>query len=129
MAHNSSNYDIHHLCKNLHEFESECKIELVPVTNEKYITVKVGVRVNSYTDKRGVVRNVHEYLRFIDSYRFLPSSLEKLVSYLPTESFQILDSYFQNYQSIERELLHQKRFYPFNCFDSFEKFQESQLPP
>ena len=87
IAHNSSNYDILHLCKNLHEFESERKIELVPVTNEKYIMVNIGVRVNSYTDKRGVVKNVYEYLRFIDSYRFLPSSLDKLVSYLPTENF------------------------------------------
>ena len=120
IAHNSSNYDIHHLCKNLHEFESQCKIELVPVTNEKYITVNIGVRVNSYTDKRGVVKNVYEYLRYIDSYRFLPSSLEKLVSYLPTESFQILDNYFQNHQPIERELLHRKGFYPYSYFDSFE---------
>ena len=67
-------------------------------------------------------------MRFIDSYQFLPS-LEKLVSYLPTESFQILDNYFQNYQPIERELLHQKGFYPYSYFDSFEKFQENQLPP
>ena len=57
IAYNSSNYDIHHLGKNLHEFESECQIELVPVTAEKYITVNIGVRVNSYTDKRGVVKS------------------------------------------------------------------------
>ena len=90
IAHNSSNYDIHHLSKKSHEFESECKIVLVPVTNEKDITVNNGVRVNSCTDKRGVVNNVYEYLRFIDSNRFLPSSLEKLVSCLPTESFRKL---------------------------------------
>ena len=68
-------------------------------------------------------------MRFIDSYRFLPSSLEKLVSYLPTESFQITDNYFQNYQTIERELLHQKGFYHYSYFDSFQKFQDNQLPP
>ena len=38
---------------------------LLPTKN---ITVNIGVRVNFYTDKRGVVKNVYEYLRF---YRFL----------------------------------------------------------
>ena len=55
--------------------------------------------------------------------------MEKLVSYLLTECFQILDNDFQFYQPIERELFHQKRFYPYSFFDSFAKFQENQLPP
>ena len=54
--------------------------------------------------------------------------MEKLVSYLPTESFQILDNYFQNYQPKER-ILHQKGFYPYSYSDSFDKFNENQLPP
>ena len=129
IAHNSSNYDIHHLCKNLHEFDSECKIEIIPLTDEKYVTLSIGVKVNSFTDKRGVSKNVYEYLRFIDSYRFLPSSLDKLVSYLPSESFKILDNYFNEYQPFEQELLHQKGHYPYNYFNSFNKFAESELPP
>ena len=101
IAHNSSNYDIHHLCKSLHEFDSECK---------------------------GVSKNIYEYLRFLDSYCFLPSSLDKLVSYLPSESFNLLDNYFSDYQPIEKELLHQQRHYPYTYFTNFNEFSERELP-
>ena len=129
IAHNSSNYDIHHLCKNLHEFDPECKVDIIPLTDEKYVTLSIGVKVNSFTDKNGVTKNVYEYLRFIDSYRFLPSSLDKLVSYLPPENFKIMDTYFENYQPVEKELLHKKGFYPYNYFTNFDKFAEKELPP
>ena len=128
IAHNSSNYDLHHLCKNLHEFDSECKVELIPLTDEKYITLSIGVKVNSFTDKHGVTKNVYEYLRFLDSYRFLPSSLDELVSYLPPESFTLLDNYFNGYVPVEKQLLHQKGFYPYNYFTNFSKFAETELP-
>ena len=128
IAHNSSNYDLHHLCKNLHEFDADCKIEIVPLTDEKYLALSVGVVVNRFVDKRGVTKNVYEYLRFIDSFRFLPSSLDKLVSYLPAESFDLLDNYFDNFQHEEKKLLHQKGFYPYNYFDNFAKFNEKDLP-
>ena len=59
IAHNSSNYDIHHLCKNLHEFDPECKVDIIPLTDEKYVTLSIGVKVNSFTDKNGVTKNVY----------------------------------------------------------------------
>ena len=47
--------------------------------------------VRTYQDKNGVTKTVFEYLRFIDSYRSMGASLEKLVSYLPENKFEILD--------------------------------------
>ena len=84
--------------------------------------------VRTYQDKNGVTKTVFEYLRFIDSYRFMGASLEKLVSYLPEDKFEILDKVFPDYSKVERNLLHQKGYYPY-YFDNFEKFQEEKLPP
>ena len=74
IANNFSNYDIHHLCKNLHEFDSECRLDIIPLTAEKHVTLSIGIKVNSLSDRRGISKNVYENLRTTDSYRFLPSS-------------------------------------------------------
>ena len=129
MAHNLSNYDLHHVCLYIHKFKPGCKVDVIPNTDEKYITLTIGVPVRSYLDKNGVTKTVFEYLRFIDSFRFMASSLEKLASYLPKDKFKILDSCFADYSESDRDLLHQKGYYPYSYFDSFDKFQEEELPP
>ena len=129
MAHNLSNYDLHHVCLFIHKFKPGCKIEVIPTTDEKYITLTIGVPVRNYQDKNGVTKTVFEYLRFIDSFRFMASSLEKLASYLPKEKFKILDNCFADYPETDRDLLHQKGYYPYSYFDDFNKFQEEELPP
>ena len=73
MAHNLSNYDLHHVCLYIHKFKPGCKTEVIPSTDEKYITLTVGVPVRTYQDKNGVTKTIFEYLRFIDSYRFMTS--------------------------------------------------------
>ena len=86
------------------------------------------VWVASYTDRRGVEKYVYEYLRFVDSFRFMGSSLVKLLSYLPAENFSLLDNHFPQHCSEHLQLLHGKGFYPYSYFDSHESFQEKSLP-
>ena len=129
VAHNLSNYDLHHVCLHIHKFKPGCKIDIIPSTDEKYITLSVGVPIKTYRDNTGATRTVYEYLRFIDSYRFMACSLDKLVSYLPEEKFGILDKCFSEFTDQDRKLLHQKGYYPYSYFDDFEKFQEKELPP
>ena len=129
MAHNLSNYDLHHVCLYIHKFKSDCKIEVIPSTDEKYITLTIGKPVRTYQDKNGQTKTVFEYLRFIDSFRFMASSLGKLAIYLPKEKFKILDSCFADYPELDRDLLHQKGYYPNSYFDNFDKFLETKLPP
>ena len=129
VAHNLSNYDLHHVCLHIHKFKPGCKIDIIPSTDEKYITLSIGVPVKTYQDKTGATRTVYEYLRFIDSFRFMACSLDKLVSYLPEEKFEILDNCFSEFTDQDRKLLHQKGYYPYSYFDDFEKFQEKSLPP
>ena len=127
-AHNLSNYDLHFICKNLHQFPEDSKINVIPVTDEKYISLSVGIKVASYTDRRGVEKHVYEYLRFADSYRFMAQPLDKLVNNLPPENFTFLDNHFPSKSPEELALLHQKGFYPYSYFDCHEKFEEKTLP-
>ena len=129
VAHNSSNYDLHHVCLYIHKFKPGCKIDVIPSADEKYITLTVGVPVRTYVARNGVTKTVFEYLRFIDSYRFMAASLEKLAGYLPEEKFKTLDGCFADYSAEDQSLLHQKGYYPYSYFDSFDKFQEEKLPP
>ena len=90
--------------------------------------LSIGIRVAPYTDRRGVEKHVYDYLRFVDSFIFMASSLDKLVSYLPAENFSFLDNHFPQHCWEELQLLHQKGFYPYSYFDSHEKFQKKSLP-
>ena len=129
VAHNLSNYDLHHVCLHIHKFKPGCKIDIIPSTDEKYITLSIGVPIKTYQDKTGATRTVYEYLRFIDSFRFMACSLKKLVSYLPKEKFEILDKCFSEFTDQDRELLHQKGYYPYSYIVDFEKFPKKGLPP
>ena len=129
MAHNLSNNDLHHVCLYIQKFKPGWKTEVISSTDEKYITLTVGVPVRLYQDKNGITKTVFEYLRFIDSYRFMAFSLENLAGYLPQEKLKFLDSCFADYFAEDRILIHQKGYYPFSYFDNFDKFLETKLPP
>ena len=71
--HNFSNYDCHMFFKRLVDLKkNKVKFKIIPETNEKYIIVKNGC------------------IRFIDSYRFLSESLDKLVKNLDVDDFKNL---------------------------------------
>ena len=126
-AHNLSIYDLHFVSKNLHLFPEDIKIQVIPITEERYISLSICNRVASYTDRRGVENYVYELLLFVDSFGFMASSMDKLVRYLPAENFSLLDNRFPQHCSGDLQLLHQKGFKPYSYFHSHEKFQEKIL--
>ena len=128
VGHHVSNYDLHFICKNLYLFPEGNKIQVIPITDEKYNSLSLGTKVASYTDRRGVAKHVYEYLRFVDSYGFMASPLNKLLSCSPAENFSFLENHSPLHCSKDWQLLHQKGFYPYSCFDSNEKFHEKFLP-
>ena len=65
------------------------------------------------------------HLTLIDSFQFMSSSLDKLVGNLPDESFKYTKETFKNELF---QLMKQKGVYPYDYKDSFDKFNETELP-
>lgn len=129
IAHNASNYDLHHICKQLHAIDPQHLVSVIPSTDEKYIALDVAIFIRSYVDTNGRTQKVYEHLRFIDSLRFLLCSLDKLAATLTKEDFGLIDDHFRDFTEEERQLIKQKGFYPYSYVDSEDKFSETQLPP
>ena len=110
LFHNLKHFDGHIICQNV----SQCKhrkLECIAQNTENYVSFSIG------------------HLRFIDSFQFLPSSLETLVDNLAQggiEDFVHLRSEMGNDK--DAELLLRKGVYPYEYMDSFEKFDEKELP-
>ncbi|XP_073962457.1 uncharacterized protein [Choristoneura fumiferana] len=116
--HNLSGYDGHLFIKELSKSKGE--IHCIPYNKEKYI---------SFSKRVGKIT-----LRFIDSYRFMPSSLEKLVKNLSKEQFKILPNFLPlpcdtvDDRDRQMKLLTRKGVYPYEYVDSWEKLDEAHLP-
>ena len=130
IAHNMAGYDIHHICSAINNCNPKNKFSVIPTTDEKYISFTFSVWVNSYTDKNGMTKNVYEDMRFLDSFKFMPQSLDKLAGFLPQDKFIYLESQFNTYKTPSQiDLLKRKGVYPYSYMDSFDKFAEEKLPP
>ena len=79
MFHNGSTYDYHFIIKNLAE-EFEGEFECLGEYTEKYITFSVPIK-KEITKKDKIVKISYK-IKFIDSYRFMSTSLSKLVDNL-----------------------------------------------
>ncbi|CAH1106760.1 unnamed protein product [Psylliodes chrysocephalus] len=112
--HNLSGYDAHFIITDI-ATQMKGTIDLLPITKEKYISFTK--HINEYPVK----------FRFIDSFRFMASSLDKLSSYL--EEFPNLKSQFQELPEKKFNLLTKKGVMPYDYFDSFDRFSETCLPP
>ena len=65
------------------------------------------------------------HLTFIDSFQFMSSSLDKLVSNLPKDGLIYTSKVFKGKRL---NLMSQKGVYPYDFMDSFEKFNQMELP-
>ena len=130
--HNLSGYDSHLFIKNLGL--SKGNIDCIPNNEEKYISFSKKIEVKRYTkkveDEEGelVEKEIKVYhtIRFIDSFKFMSTSLEKLVDNLPKDDCINLGSY---YSGDKFNLLARKGVYPYEYMDSLEKLKETALPP
>ena len=121
--HNLSGYDAHLFIKNLGY--SEGNINCIPNNEEKYISFTKTIIVGKYTDKQGNVKNKTYNIRFIDSFKFMADSLDKLVKNLPETAFSNTKRY---YTGDKFNLLKRKGVYPYDYMDSIERFEENKLP-
>ena len=130
--HNLSGYDSHLFIKNLGF--SEGNIDCIPNNEEKYISFSKKIKVGTYPkmalDADGDIyyeqKPKYHTIRFIDSFKFMATSLEKLVNNLPKDDCINLGSY---YSGNKFNLLARKGVYPYEYMDSLEKLEETALPP
>ena len=116
--HNLTGYDSHLIIKEIASSPNwEGRVYVIPENKEKYI---------------GFIKHIKDSaisFRFIDSFRFLPTSLDKLSSYLIDHP--IVDKEFQKdgYESEKIQLLKRKGVYPYDFTSSFESLGTTKLPP
>ena len=102
--HNLKGYDSHLIMQKLHTAKGN--ISCIAKNAEKYISFSVG------------------QLKFLDSFQFMASSLEKLVDATDKSDFILTQKEFRD----QTELILRKGVYPYEYFDSMERFNETRLP-
>ena len=118
--HNLRGYDSHFIMQQIGEIankhgytnkkgeKQDLNINAIPNNMEKYMAFMLG-----------------NHLTFIDSFQFMSSSLDKLVSNLPKDDLIYTSKAFKGKRL---DLMSQKGVYPYDYMDSFEKFNEKELP-
>ena len=122
--HNLQGYDAHLFIKQLARLEGD--LNCIPSTEEKYISFSKSIKVDGYCSyKVDKMVSVNFEIRFLDSFKFLQTSLANLVSNLSPDDFPSTKNVFKR----NTELLTRKGVYPYDYVSSLDKLLETQLPP
>ena len=122
--HNLSGYDSHLFIKNLGK--SEGKIDCIPCNEEKYISFTKEIIVDKFINEEKKEVEVKRKIRFIDSFKFMATSLDSLVKNLPKDSFKNLKEFYEGEQL---DLIKRKGVFPYDWFDNFGRLSSTSLPP
>nr|XP_047144678.1 uncharacterized protein LOC124818177 [Hydra vulgaris] len=101
---------------------SERKLSCIPNNEKKYISFSKELKVGEYTNKDNKVIEVKLQLRFVDSYRFMASSLDSLSKNLTKELCKNIGKY---YSGNDLDLLLRKEAdleYPENLHDAHNDY-------
>ena len=121
--HNLQGYDAHLFIKQLSGLKGE--LNCIPSTEEKYVSFSKKIKVDEYKSRKtGEMVSLNFEIRFIDSFKFLQTSLANLVGNLQPDDFQNTKEIMKD----NIELLVRKGVYPYDYVSSLEKLTETQLP-
>ena len=120
--HNLSGYDAHLFVKNLGRTEGN--IKCIPNNEEKYISFSKEIVVGEYKNKKGEKVEVKHEIRFLDSFKFMASSLESLVGNLGLE--KLIETKKEFGEKVK--LISRKGIYPYDYMNGINKFSEEKLP-
>ncbi|CAH3189413.1 unnamed protein product, partial [Porites evermanni] len=122
--HNLQGYDAHLFIKQIAKLKG--KLNCIPSTEEKYISFSKSIKVGEYYClKLGKMIDVNFEIRFLDSFKFLQTSLANLVSNLSADDFQNTKHVFNK----NVDLLTRKGVYPYDYVSSLDVLSETCLPP
>ena len=111
--HNFSRYDAHLI------------IEELAACIEGPLSV-IGQNMETYISINKKVENTKIEFVFIDSFRFINTSLDKMGHILNNSSKKILRTHFPDDEDFQ--LICQKEVFPYDYVDSLEKLEEKHLP-
>ena len=102
-------------------------MKVIAKNKEDYTSFTIKVPVEKYTDKEGNEKDKLIELRFIDSFKFMSSSLNSLTKNLVSKGRKLFG--FEDYSEQQYDLLTRKGVYPYEYVNSWDRFNETQLPP
>ena len=123
--HNLSGYDAHLFIRKLGVHISD--MEVIAKNKEDYISFSIKVPVEKYIDKNGEEKDKLIEQRFIDSFKFMSSSLDSLTKNLVSEGKKLFG--FEDYSELQYDLPNRKGIYPYEYVNSWDQFNETHLPP
>lgn len=125
IAHSASSYDMHTIILAAHNYEpDQFKTTVIANTEENYITI---------TKDMIKMKKGHLSICFIDSFRFLATSLEKLANNLRVEDFTHLNKYVETQQFLNGEksdifnMLKVKGVQPYDFISSLERLEYTEM--
>ena len=124
--HNLSHYDSHLFITNLASKINGERIDVIPNNEQNYISYTKHSQVDVKENDEGEKKNIYFKLRFVDSLKFMGSSLASLASNLPNNKFFNLENRFSGSQL---KLAKRKGVFPYDWFNSLEKLNYKSLPP
>ena len=125
--HNFSGYDALLFIKELVASSlDEAKMGVITKNKEDYISFSIKVEVDKYINKNGIERLKEIELRFIDSFKFMSSSLDSLVNNLACRGNEFFG--FEEYSKNQYKLLIKTGIYPYEYMTDWDKFKETKLP-
>ena len=129
VLHNLSDYNARLFIRELAtSVPGGAKMGVITKNKEDFITFSMKVAVDKYIDKNGVEKDKEIELRFIDSFKFMSSSLDSLTNNLVHEGQDLFG--FEEYTPAQYKLLIKKGIYPYEWeMSKWEKFKETKLLP
>ena len=124
VCHNLAGYDAHLFIRELAKYTEHMGV--IAKNVEDYISFSIKVEVDKYIDSEGNEKSKEIELRFIDSFKFMSSSLDLLVNNLAKGDHKFWG--FEENSDSQHELLIRKGIYPYEYMNSWDNFNESRLP-
>ena len=116
MIHNLSEYNAHLFIRELGAHTSEMGV--ITKNKEDYISFSIKVPVDSYIDKNEEEKDKLIELKFIDSFKFISSSLDSLTNNLVRGGKKLFG--FEDYSELQYDLLTRKGVYPYEYVNSWD---------
>lgn len=111
--HNLTNYDSHFIITEL-GYDTQA-INVIPNSEEKFISFSKYIS-STFT------------VRFIDTFRFMTSSLSSLAENLVTPEHENFRETAKHFVAGDMPLVTRKGVYPYEYMDSWERLEETRLP-